>query len=147
MTATVVGPYEHTGVYRPDVVAQAEGIEPQWSDVPVVPAPDLTGMPLPSLRDFALAIAEEITTDASVQMSNTGRALSFAAAMTAHEVRDLPALGDADVLSRHYREERFDVSRQAWRDLRVMRAIQLDGWDGSRALFDQWAAAAKLGGA
>lgn len=146
MAVTVLGPYEHTGVYRPDVLAQAEGTEPQWSDVPVVPLPDLTGRPLPSLRDFAMAIADEITTDASAQMSNTGRALGFAATMIANEVRDLPALGDADVLSLHYRSERFDAGRQAWRDLRVMRAIQLDGWDGSRALFDQWAAAAKLGG-
>lgn len=58
MTATVAGPYEHTGAYRPDVIAQIEGTEPQWSDAPAeceTPEADLAGTPLPSAVVMTLA--------------------------------------------------------------------------------------------
>lgn len=131
MTAAVVGPYEHTGVYRPDVVAQAEGTEPQWSDVPVVPAPDLTGRPLPSLRDFAAAIAEQIGDDARAETgySNTGRALAMAASMLASDAREVSALeaGD-DHITQLLRGDRHYACQDAWRQLRRIRQVQLHGW-------------------
>lgn len=135
MTAVVAhGPYEHTGAYRQDVVAQVEGTEPQWSDVPVVPAPDLTGMPLPSLRDFAAAIAEQIGDDARTETgySNTGRALAVAAGMLASDTREVRALeADDDVFTQVLRRDRHYAHQDAWRNLRGIRKVQLHGWDES----------------
>lgn len=140
MTATVHGPYEHTGAYRPDILAQLEGTEPQWSDAPAEcesPEPDLSGKPLPSLRDFARAIADQIAADAYAEAgyrSHAAAALGYAAAMISWDCRDVrPLCDDVSVYTQLLRDQEFRDARAAWDNLRSIRALQLGGWDALRA--------------
>lgn len=142
MTAVATGPYEHLGVYRPDVIAQIEGTEPQWADAPAEcesPEPDLSGKPLPSLRDFARAVADEIGVAAYTETtSNIAAALSYAASMISWECRDIRPLRASDgVWVGALRTEEHRTSKEAWENLRAIRVIQLGGLDALRARREQ----------
>lgn len=127
MTATIAGPYEHTGAYRPDVLAQLEHTEPQWSDAPAeceAPEPDLIRMQ-PHLSDQAWALMNDIQGDASD--THEGQALAFAALRLAIAVRDVPLQHLDDGFIRSLLTNDWYASRQAWKDLRELRITQLGG--------------------
>lgn len=129
MTAAIAGPYEHTGAYRPDVTAQAEGTEPQWSDAPseCEPGSDLTGTPLPSLREFAWRLADQIASDG--YGTNIGSALGLAAIHVSLEVHDYVPRSGGDVMARYLERRMWRDSHDAWRLLREIRVTQLGGRD------------------